>query len=362
MMIILLIVTLAIASIAPTATIAQNPCANHRCRNGGQCVAYPGSLFQYECSCAPCNYGRFCERRIDQCLNHKCRNGAICQRVQNSCTDYMCVCNGCFEGEFCRYTIPDPCTNRPCVNGGQCSRVQGCCHAYECSCPPGFEGANCEIERISCVGGCQNGGTCASEECCTCNCPRGYVGTRCEQDCLLGQLEDSQVQELQTNLDNLIADMGGQLDVTRLAEEEFYSRTLVAFTEPQEQDILNSCVGAGIFRPISEFDQTSRKRRNSHISRVCPVDEPRPANLVALQGNTDRQIAQVARMGNQVQTNVYNEECMPSRLECGGYGCSCTKVSRTVTALVLVIPMTAEAYNVTLESVEVYSCAALDRD
>ncbi|XP_072045001.1 uncharacterized protein [Amphiura filiformis] len=149
--------------------------------------------------------------------------------------------------------------------------------------------------------------------------------------------------------------MGGQLDLTRLDEEQFYSRTLVNFNESQEQDIFNSCNGAIFFRPRSEFEQTRRKRQASNAtSRVCPADPPKPAILVTLTGDN---LAQVAHLNRQVQGNVFNEECTYST--CLIDGCTCDKVFRTVTAYLMVIPLSGIPDAVTLENVQIHSCAAL---
>ncbi|XP_072048737.1 uncharacterized protein [Amphiura filiformis] len=158
---------------------SMDPCANHRCQNGGQCEVFPGSCL-YSCVCPPCFYGQFCEKRLDACSCHKCQNGAMCQA--NSCTQYQCMCVGCYTGQLCQHLLPDPCLRNPC-GGYRCTRDPGSCTGYNCEC---IDGINCPSERLVyeklCnTFPCQNGGTCTDLESdrYMCICQPGYGGVNC---------------------------------------------------------------------------------------------------------------------------------------------------------------------------------------
>ncbi|XP_072051833.1 hyalin-like [Amphiura filiformis] len=169
-------------------------------------------------------------------------------------------------------------------------------------------------------------------------------------------LDSSQVQELQRSLDELIAAMGGQLDLTRLDEEQFYTQTLVNLTEPQEQEILDSCIGTEIFRARSEFEQTRSKRQAT--SKICETFTPQIPNLVTFAGNN---LAQVNLINNMQQPWVINERCRSSFCRGGFAGCSCGRVSRSVGAYVMVIPLSGSRRTpyYGFRTVNIYSCSAL---
>ncbi|XP_069716507.1 wnt inhibitory factor 1-like [Phaenicophaeus curvirostris] len=92
----------------------------------------------------------------------KCKNGRECLRPGN------CRCSPGCEGRYCHKVS---CAGG-CQNGGECISVNG---VGKCLCASGWTGSRCR-EAI-CPKGCRNNGACVAPG--ICSCPAGWVGGGC---------------------------------------------------------------------------------------------------------------------------------------------------------------------------------------
>lgn len=198
----------------PWTCIAENPCANVTCLQGGTCTSNASEFF---CNCPNGYIGRFCEINPDDCIGNACQNGATCvdglksytctcptgydawdcthnindchdQCLHNgTCADgvdsFMCQCAEGYEGTLCEFNIND--CHGQCLNNATC--MDGVSN-FTCQCLSGFTGSLCETNTNDCHDQCLNGGTCVDGvNSFTCQCSAGYTGNLCEtniDDCV----------------------------------------------------------------------------------------------------------------------------------------------------------------------------------
>jgi len=168
----------------PPANTQTDPCAYHRCINGGMCKAGYNSTTgrNYTCWCSPSYYGKDCEMVMNGNQNQTASS------PNGTAPGYNGTTNGTIWNEPRNQTngsTTDPCYGNPCnrVNFGECSPKPTLDRPYTCLCPESFYGPDCEYNTCT-YQSCMNGGSCRpiinSNGQYYCTCPAGYSGSKCE--------------------------------------------------------------------------------------------------------------------------------------------------------------------------------------
>ncbi|CAJ0952835.1 unnamed protein product, partial [Mesorhabditis belari] len=167
--------------------IANNPCPNGMCKNGGTC-RNATDIFYFECDCAPGFTGYDCSTALicqpPNPNNYPCKYGGMCI-VSPDPPGYTCDCLSGYTGSQCE--IPNMCNPDRCGKYGNCSIVVDSFNStYICECDEGWTGKFCNKTIDYCQSPpCQWGGTCSNiyppaDPFFLCACQPGTSGTLCE--------------------------------------------------------------------------------------------------------------------------------------------------------------------------------------